>query len=777
MPESDCNMPCAGDSSQMCGAGYRLSMYHFNGTDDASTTATGTATATATGVSTAITTGVNATQTETASMTLSANGTAVQTGTTTLTSANGTAFETGTATMTSANGTAIQTGTATGTNTMTFNNGTAIETGTATATGTLAPNATQTATPGEKEWFSIGCAIDVYTDVKDRILKGEYFWYQTDLTIDKCIDMCENGGYTYAGVEWGQECYCGNKLDSTVKFVDDSECAMPCMGDASEMCGDDFRMGIFQLTTAEECEGEGATSTSSIALLPTGNMLVTGTAAASMKAISTMSSRPASATSTFAVPTSIQASVPATVTASASSVRPSSMATSVRPASTTAKASSSVNLDGPTPTGLVERVSSNIPGSNKAHEIYAHHMVGNTYPYGKADWAKDIAAAKAAGIDGFALNMGSDWWQTARVADAYAAAVEAGDFTMFLSLDMTAMSCGNVVDAATLVALVSSFSKSPAQTLHNGKVLVSTFSGENCAFGRSSAADGWNTMFKKPLKLVGTDIFFVPSIFSDPSTFASAEWMDGELNWNSGWPMSNTPLDTSSDEQYMTALGDKEYMPAISPYFFTHFPTWGWNKNWIYRSDDFLYANRWEQVIAMRDRVKFTEILTWNDYGESSYIAPTAGALPAGSNMWVDGFPHDALMDVTKYYATAFKTGAYPAITQDKVIWWARPHPKAAHANDDYMSRPDRWNDTDDVVYALVFATADGVATLTSGTNSERYAVKAGLNKIKLAMSPGSVTIKVSRNGANVVSYDSTGSFSYTNEPSTYNFNYFVGSS
>lgn len=55
----------------------------------------------------------------------------------------------------------------------------------------------------------------------------------------------------------------------------------------------------------------------------------------------------------------------------------------------------------------------------------------------QSSWATDIALAKAAGIDGFALNMGSDYWQPARVADAYAAAAAAGGFTVFLSLDMT----------------------------------------------------------------------------------------------------------------------------------------------------------------------------------------------------------------------------------------------------------------------------------------------------------------------------------------------------
>lgn len=46
-------------------------------------------------------------------------------------------------------------------------------------------------------------------------------------------------------------------------------------------------------------------------------------------------------------------------------------------------------------------------------------MVGNTFPYTVDDWANDISLAYANGIDGFALNVGSDDWQPARVADAY----------------------------------------------------------------------------------------------------------------------------------------------------------------------------------------------------------------------------------------------------------------------------------------------------------------------------------------------------------------------
>ena len=50
--------------------------------------------------------------------------------------------------------------------------------------------------------------------------------------------------------------------------------------------------------------------------------------------------------------------------------------------------------------------------------MIAHHMVGNTFPYKLDDWTEDITLAHASGIDGFALNIGSDSWEPARVADA-----------------------------------------------------------------------------------------------------------------------------------------------------------------------------------------------------------------------------------------------------------------------------------------------------------------------------------------------------------------------
>ena len=105
-----------------------------------------------------------------------------------------------------------------------------------------------------------------------------------------------------------------------------------------------------------------------------------------------------------------------------------------------------------------------------------------------------------------------------------------------------------------------------------------------------------------------------------------------------------------------------------------------------------------------RAQVDLVEIVTWNgeplllwiiftvlktdpDYGESSYIGPIKGDQP-NSQAWVNGYPHLGFLDMTSYYAAAYKTGVYPAISQDKVYIWSRPHPKNANVPQDHVGRP-----------------------------------------------------------------------------------------
>ncbi len=182
------------------------------------------------------------------------------------------------------------------------------------------------------------------------------------------------------------------------------------------------------------------------------------------------------------------------------------------------------------------------------------------------------------------------------------------------SFDFTAVSCNSAADGQAMATLINAYSSNAAQVVYKSKTLVSSFAGDQCTFGQGNTLAGFNYV----RGLLTKPMYFVPAIFIDPSTFAQSAqaWFDGELNWNSGWPSGSGNLDTSSDSNYMSNLGSKGYMPAVSPSFFTYYACGSgagqWCKDFIYRSDNWLLATRMEQLISFRNSVDFAELISWN---------------------------------------------------------------------------------------------------------------------------------------------------------------------
>ncbi|KAG6376987.1 glycoside hydrolase family 71 protein [Boletus reticuloceps] len=428
--------------------------------------------------------------------------------------------------------------------------------------------------------------------------------------------------------------------------------------------------------------------------------------------------------------------------------------------------------------------------------VVAHFMVGNTYPYTLQNWSSDIHLAYQNGIDGFALNVGRDSWQPQQVANAFQAAQQSGTgFKLFLSFDMTSLPCDSASDAATLRNYITTYASHPNHLIYNGRVFASTFSGESCHFGQGSVQSGWSTQFLQQLSGENA-VYFVPSFFVDTSAFQGFDGViNGMFNWNSGWPTQLTASSvpnfassalsslavyigaTVSDEQYINALNPMgaSYMAAVSPWFFTHYSPQTYNKNWIYLSDEHLYAKRWESLIRIRDQVDIVQIASWNDFGESHYIGPIEGAQP-NSQAWVNGFNHTGWLSMTSYYATAFKTGTYPAVSKDQIIMWSRPHPASATAPDP-VGPPTNHQITADKIWAVVFAASPATVTLsTSSSESQTFDVGAGATKLSLPINPGGYMKAVlQRNGQTVI--DLCPSFSFNPSPPSYNFNAFVVSS
>lgn len=329
--------------------------------------------------------------------------------------------------------------------------------------------------------------------------------------------------------------------------------------------------------------------------------------------------------------------------------------------------------------------------------MVSHFMVGNTYPYTVYDWLDDIKLAHKHALDGFALNVGREEWQRDRVLDCYQAAERSGlPFKLFISFDMTSIPSESTEDTGLLLDYVKAVAYHPNQFRSDGKVVVSTFAGEHSRFGCETTNQAW-TAVKMVLEKI-TPIHLIPAFFVDPSAHYNLTCTDGYFNWNGGWPVHLTPESPpeeircpklDSDSHHLRNLAGKTYMAAVSPWFFTHYGEDSWNKNWIYRGDDWLFVRRWEQLMAMRDKVDIVQVISWNDYGESHYIGPIKGAQP-NSQAGVDGYPHKAWLELNSYFARAFKTGRYPPVTRDKIYMWARPHPKDAWAPDD-VPRPRNW--------------------------------------------------------------------------------------
>ncbi|KAF4963891.1 hypothetical protein FSARC_8144 [Fusarium sarcochroum] len=59
----------------------------------------------------------------------------------------------------------------------------------------------------------------------------------------KCKTACADGGFTYAGVEFGSQCFCGFALQQPL--VESTNCIIDCPGNSAEKCGGSNAIQLF----------------------------------------------------------------------------------------------------------------------------------------------------------------------------------------------------------------------------------------------------------------------------------------------------------------------------------------------------------------------------------------------------------------------------------------------------------------------------------------------------------------------------------------------------
>jgi len=109
--------------------------------------------------------------------------------------------------------------------------------------------------PSVGDWVSLGCYND---SVADRALS--YAADVSSVTVESCTTACYSDGYTLAGVEYSDQCFCDTALNYGSAPTPLTDCDMTCAGNSSEYCGGPNRLNLYNYTTGSTSSGGGGTT-------------------------------------------------------------------------------------------------------------------------------------------------------------------------------------------------------------------------------------------------------------------------------------------------------------------------------------------------------------------------------------------------------------------------------------------------------------------------------------------------------------------------------------
>ena len=84
----------------------------------------------------------------------------------------------------------------------------------------------------------IGC----FKDDTQRDLTG-FSMTSELLTVELCVDTCRGRGFLFAGLEEGNQCFCGNSV-GRYGTADPSTCNSTCAGNVNQACGGYWRLDV-----------------------------------------------------------------------------------------------------------------------------------------------------------------------------------------------------------------------------------------------------------------------------------------------------------------------------------------------------------------------------------------------------------------------------------------------------------------------------------------------------------------------------------------------------
>lgn len=406
-------------------------------------------------------------------------------------------------------------------------------------------------------------------------------------------------------------------------------------------------------------------------------------------------------------------------------------------------------------------------GKHADYEGYLRDRPTPRAPLAASDWKvrdlkTEMVAAQSAGIDGFSVDIiqprsATGDPQTPVVGNMLKAAEQLGTgFRVMLVPDMTGPMYG--LSQTQLVDELAEYAKSPsAYRLSDGRLVVSPFGAE-----RQDPA-WWSQVIALFQSRHNITVAFVPMLINPvPNIDRFAPISYGLTSWGSRSP-SGTPtedLGSTTPVGIIKRVHDqgKIWMQPVAVQDI--------------RPDEGLfdesqnstnYRMNWQ--IAREQKAEWVQVVTWNDYSESTQIAPSQ----KGGR---------ALLDMTALEVAAYKHDitSVPAAQRDVVYLSHRAHPlnatslwQQSHTVKPVAVRPGS-SPARDSIEALVYATAPGSVTVRAGSTSTTCQVPAGRSVCELPVALGQVSATVTRNNATVASL--TSPLTITNRPAVRDFAY-----
>ncbi|SPM42973.1 hypothetical protein MNAB215_5194, partial [Mycobacterium numidiamassiliense] len=385
-----------------------------------------------------------------------------------------------------------------------------------------------------------------------------------------------------------------------------------------------------------------------------------------------------------------------------------------------------------------------VHGENGIHAAYGGYLRDRPLPRAvsdRPDWQladveTEIGQAKSVGIDGFAVDVIVPR-ATSKVVDRIlGAAAAVGDFDILVTADVTGPL--GAMDPGAFAADIAPYLSAPgAYHLADGRAVLGAFAAEQ------KPAAWWMNVLDILHAKIGTPVAFVPTFLTvgdSPESFAPFSY--GFSMWGGRSPDAMTDTDlgrgSSMDVIQRTHQLGKLWMQPVA--FQDARPGSG-----VFAESDNSLTNRMSWQLADQQHAEWVQLITWNDYAESTAMAPSV------AHGW-------RILDMNAYDIAWFKSGALPAVDGDAMFVSFRDQP--VNAEPTYpetsltqavpSSAPPR-----DTIEVVAFATAPSQVSLRAGSQVDTCDVGEGRTICTFPLSLGSFSATMTRAGVTVATAQS----------------------